>query len=269
MDVVARARSAVAGRLVVVTGASSGIGRASVQMLAPAGARLVVVARRESLLEQVAADARALGSEVATYAVDLRDTVAAAACARAVVSEHGIPDVVVANAGQSMSRGVLDYVDRFDAIERTAGVNYLGAVAFLLPFLRPMADRGSGHVVGVTTVNARVPLPGWSPYCASKAAFDVWLRCVGPELRGRGIATTIIEFPLVDTPMVRPVYGPRPPLAMSPERAARWVCRAVVDRPAQLSPWWARPAQVLTAAAPIASARLVGRFSMRRRPQGR
>lgn len=252
-------------RLVVVTGASSGIGEAAARALARDGARVVLVARRSDELERVAADVRAAGGRADVVAVDLRDHDAAAATARRVVAEVGVPDVVVANAGHSIARGVLGLVDRFDSLERTIDVNYLGAVAFVLPFLPPMVERGSGHLIGVTTVNARIPVPGWSPYVASKAALDAWLRSVGPELRRHGIATTIVEFPLVATPMSEPTYGRSPRFAMTPQAAAEWVVRAVRTRRATVAPWWARPAEVATALAPTLSARLVGMGSLRRR----
>ncbi len=255
-------------RLVVVTGASSGIGEAAARALARDGARVVLVARREAELDRVATGIRAAGGRADVVAVDLRDHEAAAAAARRVLAEVGVPDVVVANAGHSIARGVLDLVDRFDSLERTVDVNYLGAVAFLLPFLPAMVERGTGHVVGVTTVNARIPVPGWSPYVASKAALDAWLRSVGPELRRHGIATSIVEFPLVATPMSAPTYGRSPRFAMTPETAAEWVVRAVRTRRATVAPWWARPAEVATALAPTLSARVVGLGSLRRPGRG-
>jgi NAD(P)-dependent dehydrogenase (short-subunit alcohol dehydrogenase family) len=263
MDDVTRARHALAGRLVVVTGASSGIGRATAEALAASGATFALLARRAELLEQVAVAVRAAGGAARTYPVDLRDARAARACAERILADLGVPDLVIANAGHSIARGVLDYVDRFDTIERSTAVNYLGAVALLLPFVREMAARGHGQVIGVSTVNARIPVPGWSPYVASKAAFDTWLRCVQPELRSRGVRTTIVAFPLVDTAMVEPVYGRRSRWAMPVDRAVVWVSRAIVTRRARIAPWWARPAELATALAPTLSARLLGVASAR------
>jgi len=253
--------------LVVVTGASSGIGAATARALARPGVRLVLVARRRSELGAVAADVVAAGGTADVVPVDLRDHVAAAEAARAVLADAGVPDVVVANAGHSIARGVLECVDRFDSLERTIDVNYLGAVAFVLPFLPGMVARGRGHLVGVTTVNARIPIPGWSPYVSSKAAFDVWLRSVGPELRPHGVSVSIVALPLVATPMSAPTYGPSPRHAMTAEQAAGWVIRAVRTGRPRVAPWWARPAEVATAVAPTLSARLIAHGSLRRAPR--
>lgn len=248
---------------VAVTGASSGVGAATALALARPGARLALLARRGDALEAVARDVRAAGADAEVVVVDLRDHGAAREAARAVIHRFGPPDVVVANAGHSIARPVLDCVDRFDTFERTVDLNYLGAVAFLLPCLEVMASRGRGHVVGVTTVNARIPVPGFSAYVASKAALDAWLRAAGPELRRAGIATTIVELPLVATAMSAPVHGPAPRFALNAEEAAAWIVRAIGSRRSTVAPWWARPAEVAVAAAPTLSARLLALGSLR------
>ncbi len=245
------------GRLVVVTGASSGVGAAAARGAASAGADLVLVARRRHLLERVAEQAEALGGTADVLSLDLRDEQAARAAAEAI-SVKRLPDVVIANAGHSIARGVLECVERPDSYRRTVDLNYLGTVAFLSPFLPAMVERGRGTIVGVTTINARVPAPGWAPYCASKAALDTWLRCARAELRPLGVRVSIVALPLVDTDMVRPVYGDRPLLAMSVERAARTVLHAACEAPPRVCPWWAAPLEVATAAAPSSSARLLG-----------
>lgn len=256
-------------RTVVLTGASSGIGAATARLLAAPGRHLVLVARRGDALEQVAGQVRERGATAEPVVLDLRDHEVAQVVARVLVARVGPPDVVIANAGHSIARPVLDCVDRFDSYERTVALNYLGAVGFAGPFLAAMAERGSGHLIGVTTTNARMPAPGWAPYCASKAAFDSWLRCAEPELRRRGVATSIVAFPLVRTPMIEPTYGARPPLSISAEAAARWIGRAVDTRRAWIGPWWCRPAEVATAAAPVLSARLIATRSLRRERERR
>lgn len=248
---------------VAVTGASSGVGAATARALARPGARLALLARRGEALEAVASEVRAAGADAEVVVVDLRDHGAAREAAQAVIHRLGPPDVVVANAGHSIARPVLDCVDRFDTFERTVALNYLGAVAFLLPCLEAMAARGRGHVVGVTTVNARIPVPGFSAYVASKAALDAWLRAAGPELRRAGIATTIVELPLVATAMSAPVYGPDPRFALTADEAAAWIVRAIGTRRSTVAPWWTRPAEVAVAAAPTLSARLLAVGSLR------
>lgn len=267
MDWVGRARDSLAGRLIVVTGASSGIGRAFVEAMAPGGARFVLVARREPLLTEVADLVRAAGGDAAVQVVDLREEGAGRAAAEAVLAEHGVPDLLFANAGHSIARGLRDLVARPDSIPRSVAANFTGPVAHALPLLGAMAERGSGHLIATTTANARVSVPGWSPYVSSKAGWDAWLRSVAPELAGDGVATSILAFGLVATPMAVPTRGASPRFAMSPERAAAWAARAVVTRQARVAPWWLTPYEVLHAAAPTTVARVTGRFSTRITPR--
>lgn len=250
----------LAGRLVVITGASRGIGAATALAVARAGADVVLVARRRPHLDEVAAQVAALGRTAHVATVDLRDPDEAAVVAGRIAADHGLPDAVVANAGHSIARGALACADRYDSYARTMGVNFLGAVAFLGPFLPAMAARGSGHIVGVTTAAARTPLPGWVSYAASKAAFDTWLRAARPELAEHGIHVTVCEPPLTDTAMIRPVHG-HSRLAIPPETVAGWIVSALERPRAHVGPWWMRPASVAVAVAPYATASLMWRFT--------
>lgn len=246
---------------IAITGASSGIGAAAAVRLARPGRHLVLLARRQPELNQVAEAVRRSGATARVVPLDLRRDDAVDRVASALATDD-LPDVLVLNAGRSSSLGVTALPDRLDVLCSTAYVNYLGQVRLALGLLPAMLAAGRGHIVGVTSANARVPAPGWSTYSASKAAFDAWLRAIRPELATHGITTTIVAFPLVRTPMIEPVYG-SPRWAMSVDRAAGWIERAVERRPAEIRPWWLRPAEVLVAAAPHISASLVGRVSQR------
>ena len=251
---------ALDGRLVVVTGASRGIGALTAVAAAGKGADVVLLSRTVDALEHVARQVGDRGRRAWVVPVDLRNEAAATGAAEAVL-EIGIPDVVVANAGHSIARGVLDCVDRQDSYTRTMGVNFLGTVAFCGPIIKAMASRGSGHLIGVTTASARIPLPGWGPYAASKGAFDSWLRVARAELAPVGVDVTIFMPGLVDTDMVtsealRRVAGP-------PEHAAAKLVRAMVRPRAEISPWWLRPAEVATALAPHTVARMLRPFTGR------
>lgn len=246
-------------RLVVVTGASSGVGRALALRLAAPGTTLVLVARRASELAAAARAVEARGGVAHVQAVDLSDPAAARAAAEEGLERWGVPDAVVANAGLSIRRSVLQTAERPDTVTRTIGVNYTGAVAHLLPFIAAMAERGSGAIVGVTSAPARLPGPGWGAYTASKAAFDAWLRAAAIELRGSGVSVTTVAFGLVATPMSEPTYGRRPPFALSAAAAAGWIVRALEHPGGRLAPWWVRPSEAVAGLFPGLADRLAGR----------
>lgn len=258
----ARLRASVAGKLVVVTGASRGIGAATAGRLALAGARVVLLARSAEALEERAARIRARGGEAHAVVCDLRDTDAAAAAAR-IILDLGLPDIVVSNAGHSIHRDLVDYADRFHDVTRTAGVNYLGPVALLLGLLPRMMERGSGQLVSVSSTSVAIPAPGWSVYGASKSAFEAWLRAIAPELASRGVATSSLRLPLVHTAMSASTYQGSP--GLSARGAAQLVCRAIVDRPRLISPWWVRLGGIIADAAPGFSDAIATEYVKRRR----
>ena len=249
------------GATIVVTGASSGIGKAFVEAMAPSGAQFVLVARREAELQRLAATVERAGAQAHVQAVDLRDADAAVAAAHEVVDLFGAPDLVVANAGHSIARGVLQAADRPDTFTRSIGVNFTGAVVHLLPLIEAMAESGGGNVVGVTSTTARLPVPSWTPYQSSKAAFDAWLRGARAERASQGIDVSIVAFPLVATPMMVPMYGSKPFGAMSPGRAASWIARAAVTGQPRVAPLWMKPVEVLTAIAPTLSAKVISLYT--------
>ena len=250
-----RLRRAVEGRLIVVTGASRGIGATTAARLALAGARVVLVARSENDLATLTTRIRSRGGTADWIALDLRDTDAASAVGARILAEFGVPDVVVSNAGQSIHRYLDEYAERFHDVVRTAGTNYLGPVALLLTLLPAMMERGSGQLVSVSSTSVAMPAPGWSVYGASKSAFEAWLRSVAPELAERDVTTTSLRLPLVHTTMSAPTYSGVPGLTV--RGATRLVCRAIVDRPRLISPWWVRIAGAVMDAAPGASDRVM------------
>ena len=262
----------VGGRVVVVTGASRGIGREVALRLVQAGATVVAIARTGDVLADVAAQARALGGRVhiatqsgdaladvaaqehagriETIPGDLRDLDWAEETGRRIVREWGTPALLVSNAGHSIHRTLAESVERFHDVRRTAGVNYLGAVGLALPILQAMMADGRGHLVHVSTTNVDVPMPGWAAYTASKAAYEAWLRSVSAELRAGGVATTSIHLPRVASAMSRPTARRYPVPELSVAQAADVVCRAIVTRPRFVVPWWARAGAALDAACP-------------------
>ncbi|SHF08150.1 SDR family NAD(P)-dependent oxidoreductase [Streptoalloteichus hindustanus] len=235
-----RLRAAVDGRVVLVTGASSGIGRATACRLAAAGATVLLVARRRDRLDAVRAEILRAGGAAHVYQADLADASAVELLVRRVLVDHGHVDVVVSNAGKSARRPREARADRQPDLARTMNVNYLGPVRLLLGLLPAMRARGRGQVVNVGTVGVDLPMPYWSAYLAAKAAFESWLRAVSAEARADGVTTTTIRFPLVRTAMSARTRFLRWLPGMAPAEAADAVCRAIVRRPRLMSPWWAR-----------------------------
>jgi NAD(P)-dependent dehydrogenase (short-subunit alcohol dehydrogenase family) len=260
-----RLRAAVAGKVVLVTGASHGIGRCTAIRLARAGATVLLVARSAELLEELAEQLRADGGSAFAYAADLSDAERAVpALARRILDEHGPPDAIVNNAGKSIRRSLDRSYDRFHDFTRTADLNYLGPVRLLLALLPAMRARGSGHVVNVSTVGVLLPpTPRWSAYQASKAAFDVWLRSAAAEMHADGVTATSLYMALVHTRMSAPTEDFRLIPGLSPDEAAGLVCHALVERPPAIAPWWATTAALVDVAARGTSDALVRLYARR------
>lgn len=236
----ARLRRAVAGKVVLVTGASEGIGAATARRLGRAGATVLLVARTESRLAEVREQITAAGGTAYVHPADLSRPEAAEALGEELLARYRRVDVVVHCAGRSIRRSVADTADRFHDLRRTIDLNYLGPAQLLLVLLPAMRLTGGGHVVNVATAGLAAPAQNWSSYLASKAAFDIWLRCAAPELRAQGITVSTIYCGLVRTRMSAPTPHYRHLPAMSPEEAAAMVCRAVAYRRRTTQAWWAR-----------------------------
>ncbi len=239
---------AVAGSVVVVTGASRGIGRATAERLAAAGARVLLVARSadelHALSEELGADARA-------FPCDLASEQQVSALGPALLDAFGHVDVVVSNAGKSIHRSIADSADRMHDVTRTTAINHHGPVRLLLALLPAMRARGGGHVVNVSTVGVLLPpAPRWAAYVSSKIAFDTWLRCVAAETATDGVTATSVYLALVHTAMSAPTRAFDAFPGIGPDEAAMLVCDAIVRRPASIAPWWARAGAAADALAP-------------------
>ncbi|WP_406054921.1 SDR family NAD(P)-dependent oxidoreductase [Kribbella sp. NBC_00889] len=238
--------AAVGGQVILVTGASYGIGEATARRLARAGATVLLVARTADQLEVVAGEIRAAGGTAFVYPTNLADPAAVEELVRTVLTEHGYVDVLVSNAGKSIRRSIADSYQRFHDIERTNAVNYLGPAKLVLELLPSMRERRSGHIVNVSTAGVRTPpMARWSAYLASKSAFDVWLRSVAQEIRGDGVTTSTVYMGLVHTRMSEPTPLLNKMPGLSPEQAADQVCTAVAERPHNITPPMVRPADAL------------------------
>jgi len=225
--------AAVAGRHVLITGASSGIGQAAAVSLAAAGAIPILVARNVERLEQTRSEIEAAGGTAHVYAADLSERESIEALVSAVLAEHPV-DVLVNNAGRSIRRSAALAEDRFHDYERTMALNFFGAARLTMLLLGHMRSRGGGHIVNVSTIGVQVNPPRFSAYVASKAALDAFTRVVSSEVIGDGITFTTIHMPLVRTPMIEPtkLYADFP--AITPQEAAEMICDAIRSRPKQI-----------------------------------
>jgi NAD(P)-dependent dehydrogenase (short-subunit alcohol dehydrogenase family) len=243
---------AVNGRTVVITGASSGIGRAAAIKVAAAGGIPILVARSVDKLEEAKAEIEAVGGAAYVYSCDLSDYDAIENLVERLRSDHAAIDVLVNNAGRSIRRSVALSYDRFHDFERTVGLNYLSPVKLMLGLLPSMRERGSGHVVNVSSIGVQTSPPRFSAYVASKGALDAWTRVVSSETIGDGVTFTTIHMPLVRTAMIAPtkIYDSFP--TISPDEAADLICEAIRAKPKQINTRLGTFGEVLYAIAPKA-----------------
>ncbi|QRP47165.1 SDR family oxidoreductase [Amycolatopsis sp. FDAARGOS 1241] len=224
-------RGELDGRRVIITGASSGIGRATALKVAAAGGVPLLVARRQHELEEVRDEIIAAGGTASVYPADLTDEDSVHKAVDAMLAEHGRIDMLVNNAGRSIRRSIKLSYERMHDYERAMAINYFGAVRLILAVLPHMSERKFGHIVNVSSIGVQGIAPRFSAYAASKAALDYFSRIAATETHGDGITFTTIHMPLVRTPMIRPtkIYDAFP--TKSPEQAADMVMKALIERP--------------------------------------
>ena len=220
----------LAGKVVVVTGASSGIGRELAKLTATYGGRPLLVAYDRENLEDAAREIRARGGDCAHYTVDLRDLEACDRLVEQILADHGKVDVLVNNAGKSIRRSIELSYHRFHDFERTMQLNYFAPVRLVLGFLPAMRARKDGHIVNISTIGTQAGGPRFASYLASKAALDAFARSLAPEVLGDNVRVTTVHMPLVQTPMIAPTEIYRYAPALSAEEAAAWVMKALLTR---------------------------------------
>jgi NAD(P)-dependent dehydrogenase (short-subunit alcohol dehydrogenase family) len=250
-------RGAVAGRKVLITGGSSGIGRATAFKLAEAGAHVLLVARDAERLAQTAAQIEAAGGRVSTYACDIADAEACERFIAQVLADHGHVDVLINNAGHSIRRAIENTYQRFHDFERLMKINYFAAVRVTMGFLPAMVERRAGHVINISSIGVLSNAPRFAGYNASKAALEAFSRCAGAEYCDRGVHFTVINMPLVRTPMVAPTKMYQQLALWLPEQAADLVCDAIIHKPQRLATRLGHFAQVVGLLAPRLSERLM------------
>jgi NAD(P)-dependent dehydrogenase (short-subunit alcohol dehydrogenase family) len=244
---------AVRGKIVLITGASSGIGKATAVKVADAGATVLLVARSIEKLEETKEEIIAAGGAAHIHRCDMSDVEDIERMAEEVLAYHGHVDILVNNAGRSIRRSVALSYDRFHDYERTIQLNYLGALRLVLALLPTMRARKSGHIINVSSIGTQTNPPRFSAYVASKAALDAFSRVIASEVIDDKVHITTINMPLVRTPMIAPtrMYDMFP--AITPEEAAEMIAKAMVGRPKKVATRLGNFGELLYAVAPKAS----------------
>ncbi|MVU80535.1 SDR family oxidoreductase [Nocardia sp. ET3-3] len=222
------------GRIVLITGASTGIGLATAHAVAKRGATVLMVARTEEDLEAAAAQVRAESGAAQAYTCDITDEKSVELLVKQVLADHDHVDYVVNNAGRSIRRSVLNSTDRMHDFERTMAVNYFGAVRLILALLPSMRERRFGHFVNISSIAVQTKVPRFAAYVASKSALDNFSEIAAVENADAGITFTSVRMPLVRTAMIAPTDLYKSIPVHSTEQAADIVVRALEHRPSRI-----------------------------------
>jgi short-subunit dehydrogenase/thioester reductase-like protein len=244
---------AIGGKIVMITGASSGIGQAAAEKAAAAGAKVLLVARSVDKLEVIKEAIEAEGGEAAIHACDLADVDDIERMGKEVLAEHGHVDILVNNAGRSIRRSVALSYDRFHDYERTMQLNYFGSLKLILTLLPRMRERKSGHIINISSIGVQTNTPRFSAYVASKAALDAFSRTIASEIVDDRVHITSIYMPLVRTAMIAPtkMYDAFP--TMTPDEAAEMITGAMINKPKKVATKLGNFGELLYAISPKAS----------------
>ena len=239
------------GKRVVLTGASSGIGEAAAELFAHDGATVVVVARRQDLLEAVAQRITAQGGSAFALPCNLSDLAAVDDLVKTVEDRIGGVDILVNNAGRSIRRPLAESLDRWHDVERTMTLNYYSPLRLIRGFAPAMFEQGDGHIINVSTWGVfSEASPLFSVYNASKAALSTVSRVIETEWSDRGVQSTTLYYPLVKTPMIAPTKEFDELPAMTPREAAQWMITAAQRRPVRIAPRMSLLSQALDIMSP-------------------
>ncbi len=222
------------GKHVIITGASSGIGRASAIAVAERGATVFALARSAEALDDLVTEIRAAGGRAHAFTCDVTDDTSVEHTVKDILGRFGHVDYLVNNAGRSIRRSVIASTDRLHDYERVMAVNYFGAVRMVLALLPHWRERRFGHVVNVSSAGVQARNPKYSSYLPTKAALDAFADVVSTETLSDHITFTTIHMPLVRTPMIAPSRRLNPVPPITAEHAAAMVVRGLIEKPARI-----------------------------------
>ncbi|CAM3519100.1 SDR family oxidoreductase [Mycobacterium colombiense] len=234
------------GKRILLTGASSGIGEAAAEQFARAGATVVVVARRQDLLDALAERITGAGGEALSIPCDVSDMDAVDALVADVEKRLGGIDILINNAGRSIRRPLAESLERWHDVERTMVLNYYAPLRLIRGLAPGMIERGDGHIINVSTwgvLSEASPL--FAVYNASKAALSTVSRVVETEWGDKGVHSTTLYYPLVATPMIAPTKAYEGMPALTSEEAGEWMITAARTRPVRIAPRMAIAAKAL------------------------
>ncbi|HEY8879894.1 MAG TPA: SDR family oxidoreductase [Roseateles sp.] len=246
-------KGATGGKVVLVTGGSSGIGLAAAIKFAEAGAITLICARDEAKLKEAVAEIKEKAgkdAQIHAFACDIADAEGSANLIEWCNTNFGGVDFLINNAGRSIRRAIESSYDRFHDFQRTMDLNYFGCLRVTMGLLPGMVAKRRGHVVNISSIGVLTNAPRFSAYVASKAALDAWTRCASSEFADTGVTFTTINMPLVRTPMIAPtkIYNNVPTL--SPEEAADMIAQACISKPVRIATRLGISGEMLHAAAP-------------------
>jgi short-subunit dehydrogenase len=258
---------AVSGRTVLITGASSGIGKSTALKIGEGGGTVLLVARTEEKLNEVARQIEDLGGIAYVHPANLSEMDDIDRMAAEVLDQHGHVDVLINNAGKSIRRSIDRSYERFHDFQRTMQVNYFGPVKLILDLLPVMREQNAGHIINISSIGVQTNTPRFAAYLASKAALDTFSRSIGPEVISDGVHITTVFMPLVRTPMIAPTktYDRFPTL--TPDEAADMITDAIRKRPKRIATTLGNLGQLGYAVAPGAQD-LVMNQAIRLFPEG-
>jgi len=239
------------GKRILLTGASSGIGESAAEKFARRGATVVVVARRQDLLDALVGRIKRSGGDARAHAVDLSDLDAVDDLVATVEQDLGGVDILINNAGRSIRRPLAESLDRWHDVERTMTLNYYSPLRLIRGLAPGMRERRDGHIINVSTwgvLSESSPL--FAVYNASKAALSAVSRVIETEWANVGVHSTTLYYPLVNTPMIEPTKAYAGLPALTPAEAADWMIVAARNRPVRIAPRMAVTARALDTVAP-------------------
>ncbi len=241
----------LAGKRILLTGASSGIGESAAEQFARRGATVVAVARRKDLLEAVVNRIHDRGGTAIAIPCDLSDMDAVDALVADVEERLGGVDILINNAARSIRRPLAESLERWHDVERTMVLNYYSPLRLIRGIAPGMLQRGDGHIINVATWGVfSEASPLFAVYNASKAALSAVSRVVETEWGRKGVHSTTLYYPLVATPMIAPTEAYQGLPALTPREAADWMVTAARTRPVRIAPRIAVAAKALDTIGP-------------------